>query len=541
MTGFTLIMEDGTEVAYDVADYDPEASTEGLTVSRAGMEDTKSVIPVYDGMEIVFPYVEFEGAKAIRIEGASDGCAVEITSQGTKTLGYYEFTESVGKDAGYGGISGGTEDLELMTGGQTNADMTFKFTSVPLDFSAEAAEIAADADVTLLFVGADTNTATESNDRDTLDLPGTQDELIAAVTDASDQVVVSVMSMNMVEAEDFKDKAEALLWYGFNGQVQGTAIIETLFGDANPSGHLPFTWYKSVNDLPNINDYSLTSAAENSDSTGRTYMYYDGEISYPFGYGLSYTTFEISNLTIDQDTFTPNDTLTFTVDVTNTGDVAGKEVVQLYYSAPDAAEADRPNKQLIGFDKVELEPSETKTVTMTVKAADLWYYEDEDGDSLNQEETPQGDGTLNTSPDLVINGNIAYLNGDYVFEAATAASNMDNTGAAEDSLTVSATMDGALELQLQNVTIETGTVDSGKPQFLETGDTVQTVTSVALNNDTFLDLSEAEVTYSSNREDVVTVDSDGLITAQGTGVATITATVTYNGSTLTSECAVKVM
>jgi beta-glucosidase len=332
-----------------------------------------------------------------------------------------------------------------------------------------------------------------------------------------------------------------LLWYGFNGQVQGNAITNVLFGEANPSARLPFTWYKDLGNLPNINNFSLTGASEDGKSTGRTYMYYDGEITYPFGYGLSYTEFEYSNFTIDKTSFTPNDTITFTVDVTNTGTVDGKEVVQLYYSAPDASDSDRPNKKLCAFDKVEIAAGETVTVKLTVDAYDLWYYEDPTGNSLNQEETPMNSGELNTSADLVIDGHLAWLNGEYVFEVADAASNMTNDGPAKNSLTVTAVMEGEIALKLQNVTLYSGLAQDGRKQIINVGEQVETYAYASLNNDTLINLDDAAVSYSSNREDVATVDENGLVTAVAEGVVTITVTVEYNGETMTADCVFSVM
>ena len=540
VTGFTLIMEDGSEIDYTMDEYDAEASSLDVKYQASFMGGA-SYVQVYDGSVLTIPYASINGAKAIRIYGATtSGCVISITSQGSKTLGQFEISDPIGY-VRFDGITGETEELPLTTDGQVDADITFTFSPLPVDFSAESARIAADADVTILFVGADTYTATESNDRETLDFPGLQDEMIRAVLDASDNVILAITSMNMMEVEEYKDDAAAMLWYGFNGQVQGAAVVETLFGDVNPSGRLPFTWYAGLNNLPDIYDYTLTGTSEDGRSTGRTYMYYDGEISYPFGYGLSYTTFKFDNFAVDKNAFSPDDELTFTVDVTNTGGVAGKEVVQLYCSAPNAADPSRPDKQLVGFEKVELAPGETKTVTVTVSAADLWQYEDATGDSLNQEETPMSSGILNTSADLVIDGRLSYLNGEYTFEAADAASNLTNDGDAGNSLKVTAVMNGELTLKLQNVSLETGTPDSGKPQFLNVGDQIATVATIALNNDTFIDPSEASVTYSSNREDVVSVDENGVLTAAAPGVATVTVTVEYNGSSMTGECAVKVL
>jgi beta-glucosidase len=137
-------------------------------------------------------------------------------------------------------------------------------------------------------------------------------------------------------------------WYP--GQSGGDAIADVLFGDYNPAGRLPVTFYQSVEDLPPFEDYNME---------GHTYRYFRGEALFPFGHGLSYTMFEYANLRFD------TDQATVSVDVSNTGDRVGDEVVQLYVRQPDAAPP-LPVKELKGFQRITLQPGERQTVTFAL-------------------------------------------------------------------------------------------------------------------------------------------------------------------------------
>ena len=156
----------------------------------------------------------------------------------------------------------------------------------------------------------------------------------------------------------------AILEAWYPGQAAGTAIADVLFGDYNPAGRLPVTFYKSTNDLPPFDDYRMA---------GRTYRFFKGQPLYPFGYGLSYTTFSYKNLRTSTDRLGAADTMTVSVDVTNAGRRAGDEVVQLYVQHV-GSKVDRPNKDLRGYQRVSLKPGETKTVTFSLPASSLAYW-----------------------------------------------------------------------------------------------------------------------------------------------------------------------
>jgi beta-glucosidase len=153
-------------------------------------------------------------------------------------------------------------------------------------------------------------------------------------------------------------------------QEQGTALGEVLFGDYNPGGRLNQTWPKSLEQLPPMMDYDLRH--------GRTYMYFQGEPLYPFGYGLSYTTFEYSRLRFSSARLPVKGAVTVSVDVKNTGRRRGDEVVQLYVQHPQS-QVERPRKELKGFQRITLEPNEKRTVQIPLQAEWLGWWNAKEG------------------------------------------------------------------------------------------------------------------------------------------------------------------
>jgi beta-glucosidase len=161
------------------------------------------------------------------------------------------------------------------------------------------------------------------------------------------------------------ENATTILHMTHASQEQGNALADVLFGDADPGGRLAQTWPRSLDQLPPMMDYDVRR--------GRTYMHFRGEPQYPFGHGLSYTTFSLANLRTSTDKIARNGTVSVDVDVANTGSRSGDEIVQLYVRYPES-KVDRPLKQLRGFQRVTLAPAEVKTVTLRLAAADLAYW-----------------------------------------------------------------------------------------------------------------------------------------------------------------------
>ncbi len=243
----------------------------------------------------------------------------------------------------------------------------------------EAVAAARQARVAVVFAGLPDAYESEGYDRAHMRLPDCQNELIAAVAAANPNTVVVLHNGSPVEmpwAGSVKGILEAYL----GGQAVGKAVIKVLFGDVNPSGRLPETFPLKLEDNPSYLFYGgEKDTVEYREGIFVGYRYYDKkkmDVLFPFGYGLSYTTFEYSNLRTDKQRFKDNETVTVSVDVTNTGKMYGKEVVQLYI-ADVKSTLIRPVRELKGFEKVALQPGETKTVTFTLdkRAFACWNSE----------------------------------------------------------------------------------------------------------------------------------------------------------------------
>lgn len=225
----------------------------------------------------------------------------------------------------------------------------------------EALAAADKAEVVILFMGLSPRLEGEEmsvkakgfagGDRVSIDLPKTQEDLIKALALRHKPIVLVLLNGSALAINWEKDHIPAIIegWYG--GQAAGTAIADVLFGDYNPAGRLPVTFYKTVNDLPDFHDYSMKN---------RTYRYFKGETVYPFGYGLSYTTFNYSGLKVPETAFTGK-TYNVSVKVSNTGKLDGEEVVQLYVTHLDK-DIRKPIIALKGFKRISLKAGETKTV-----------------------------------------------------------------------------------------------------------------------------------------------------------------------------------
>jgi beta-glucosidase len=192
-------------------------------------------------------------------------------------------------------------------------------------------------------------------DRTDIGLPKPQEALLKAVVATGKPVVVVLLSGSALAVNWANDHAAAILEAWYPGGEGGTAIADVLFDDYNPAGRLPVTFYKSVDQLPPFTDYSMEN---------RTYRYFKGEPLYPFGYGLSYTTFAYNNLRLDK-SVKAGEPVKVTVDVTNAGAREGEEVVQLYLTDV-AATAPVPIRTLVGFDRISLRRGEKRTVAFTI-------------------------------------------------------------------------------------------------------------------------------------------------------------------------------
>lgn len=205
-------------------------------------------------------------------------------------------------------------------------------------------------------------------DRTTINLPAVQTQVMQMLQKSGKPMIFICMSGSAIAFNWESQHIPAIIqaWYG--GQAAGTALADILFGRYNPSGKLPITFYRSDSDLPAIEDYSMKN---------RTYRYFNGEVLYPFGYGLSFTKFKFKKLNVPQEVQI-GDTINISTEVVNTGKSAGEEVVQLYLSHKDIA-PEAPNSQLVGFQKVMLQPGERKIVHFKLSPRNLAYVDETGG------------------------------------------------------------------------------------------------------------------------------------------------------------------
>jgi beta-glucosidase len=231
----------------------------------------------------------------------------------------------------------------------------------------EAAKIARQADVAIVFVGTTEAIETEGRDRTSLALPGRQEELIEAVQAANPKTVVVLLNAGPLTIPWVKEHVPAIVEAWWNGVEGGDAIADVLFGDYNPAGRLPLTVYASENQVPPQDEYDITK--------GFTYMYIQGQPLFAFGHGLSYTKFSYGKLELSARRITPEGQVTAAIDITNTGQHEGDEVVQLYVHELKPS-VKRPAEELRGFQRIHLKPGETRKVTLTVPGRKLAFYDE---------------------------------------------------------------------------------------------------------------------------------------------------------------------
>jgi beta-glucosidase len=241
-----------------------------------------------------------------------------------------------------------------------------------------AVTAASGADAAIVVVGTNYRFETEFYDRPSMELPGKQAELIERVASANENTVVVIVAGSPVAMDSWIDSVPGVIQAWFPGQESGNAIADVLFGDVNPCGKLPETLPRRLEDNPAYINYPGESGKVHyGEGIFVGYRYYDikkVEPLFSFGHGLSYTTFEYSNLAIETPEIELDKELELTVDIKNTGARPGKEVVQLYLQDIEASLA-RPVKELKGFKKVSLEPGETRTIAFSLRARDLSFYD----------------------------------------------------------------------------------------------------------------------------------------------------------------------
>jgi beta-glucosidase len=235
-----------------------------------------------------------------------------------------------------------------------------------------AGELAKECDAVVAVMGINRTIEREGKDRDEITLPADQQEFLQELVKVNPNIILVLVAGSSLSLNWEQENLPAIVNAWYPGEKGGTAVAEVLFGQYNPAGRLPLTFYRSMSDLPPFNDYDITK---------RTYKYFEKEVLYPFGYGLSYTQFKYSGLNVEDKG--ENVDVTFTLE--NTGECDGDEVAQVYTRLSEY-EGKAPLKELRGFKRVHLKRGESKEVTIHLRREDLRYW----SESNKQFVVPQG-------------------------------------------------------------------------------------------------------------------------------------------------------
>ncbi|WP_329256237.1 glycoside hydrolase family 3 C-terminal domain-containing protein [Actinoallomurus sp. NBC_01490] len=374
-------------------------------------------------------------------------------------------------------------------------------------------------DVVIVVAGTNSSNSREDVDRTTLALPGAQASLISQVAARNPHTVAYMETVGQVDTNGFQSQVPAMLWSSYNGQEQGAALADVLLGKTDPSGRLPFTWYADQNQIPAIGDYNVRPT---STTHGRTYMYFNGDVAYPFGYGLSYTPFSYSALNVEKKV-DANGTVQATVKVTNNGDARGTTVPQLYVSTPfEPVSKERPAQRLEAFDKVTVDPHRSKTVRLTFPASKLAFFDE----SSNRYVVDPGTYELR----------VGSSSGDV---AAKADVRVDGTLKPSPAVVTAkpAQAGDAAQGIVQRVTFDKGTTID--PQLTVSMKDESSYGYVTKGQSTPLPAG-VHVSYRSDNPKVVRIVGDRVIRTVGSGVATVTATVHSNGGSASTTFVVRV-
>ncbi|NGZ75588.1 glycoside hydrolase family 3 protein [Saccharibacillus alkalitolerans] len=236
------------------------------------------------------------------------------------------------------------------------------------DGIAEAAEAARLSDIAIVCVGNSPYiNGKEEIDRPSLSLPPRQEELIRAVHAANPRTVVVIVGSYPFALGEIADSVPAVLYMAHGGQEMGSALADALFGDSAPAGRLSMTWYRSEKDLAHMLDYDIAKS-------GQTYQYFAGDVLYPFGHGITYTSFDYGTIKLERESFEAEDTVRIEFVLTNTGGTDSEEVPQLYVRAENPS-AKRPLKQLKGFERVFVPAGQSRTVAFELPVSELAFWD----------------------------------------------------------------------------------------------------------------------------------------------------------------------
>lgn len=331
--------------------------------------------------------LDFSSIKSLAVIGDNATCKHSNGGLSSEIKAVYEVTPLEALRAKWGDkvdirFAQGYEKLSTFVEGSNNGQSSGTFSSKTQESDAllkEAVEVARTSDVALLVCGLNHDYDTESFDRLNMDIPYGQVELIQEVVKANPRTIVVMIAGSPLNMAAVDICSPAIVWAWFNGMEGGNALVDVLSGKVNPSGKMPFTTPVSLDQSPahalgNFPGRDLKVNYEEDILVG--YRWFDTKglpVVYPFGYGLSYTTFNYSNLNTDKKTYDQADTIQTTFTLTNTGDREGAEVAQLYVSDP-VCSVMRPVKELKGFKKVFLKPGESRRITLDIPVSSLAFY-----------------------------------------------------------------------------------------------------------------------------------------------------------------------
>ncbi|HEU5420405.1 MAG TPA: glycoside hydrolase family 3 C-terminal domain-containing protein [Streptosporangiaceae bacterium] len=435
----------------------------------------------------------------------------------TVTLGGYSGAPSLQVNA----VQGITSAVRAASPGASvvfDAAGTSTTASGPAVLSAQTQADIKSADLVIVFVGTDETVASEGHDRSSLAMPGNYDSLISQVAALGNpRTALVIQSDGPVDLGSVQGDFPSIVFSGYNGESQGTALADVLFGRHDPSGHLDFTWYAGDSQLPDMQNYGLTP--DQTGGLGRTYQYFTGTPTYPFGYGLSYTTFKYSAIQATPLAVSANGTVNVNFNVTNTGSTAGSTVAQLYVGTPFSAPGVQlPARRLAGFRRTAvLQPGQTQHISLAVKVSSLSFWDEQKlrqvvYDGPYQFEVGPDSGDIVASPQVQVTGAIMPRVQYVTVQPDRVVFQPGDT----------------LNLAAKNPWIGNDT----NPALEQPHASADNIIEAVSNDQAFVDLSHARVSYHSSNPDVASVSPDGQVTMVAHGVATISATVSgVTGST----------
>lgn len=233
-----------------------------------------------------------------------------------------------------------------------------------LDLFGEAGKAVKECDMAIAVIGTNKSIEREGQDRHDIDLPKDQQEFIQEIYKVNPNTVVVLVSGSSLAINWINENIPAIVNAWYPGEQGGTAVADVLFGDYNPAGRLPLTYYNNLSELPSLGDYDITK--------GRTYQYFEGKPLYPFGYGLSYTTFNYTDINIHEN----GEAVSISFNVKNTGQRDGDEVSQVYVKLPETGQI-MPLKQLKGFQRTTLKKNESKKIEIKILKEQLRYWDEQ--------------------------------------------------------------------------------------------------------------------------------------------------------------------